>query len=200
MCCADLMGVVSLMYTHEYKYSENLFWAKISAIYIHGNLNFQNETITVYIFCIYMQGLLSYIWPIYMALRRFLLHVKNKKNKLLMIVTGLSVCACPHTHTDVDDDAAVILHELDGLQSEYFTLGIHLHLPPGKVSTIQEDNPHNSRSAIGKVITEWLMMNYKHNEFGKPSWRLLVEAVSTVDLERAKIIANNHKVNFNLKL
>ena len=37
-------------------------------------------------------------------------------------------------------------------------------------------------------------MNYEHNEVGRPSWRMLVEGVSTADLERAKIIADNHKM------
>ena len=103
-----------------------------------------------------------------------------------------------HTHplSDEDDDTADILNELDGLESEYYTIGLQLHLHPGKVKEIQKDNPHSSKDALGHVITEWLKMNYEHTKIGKPSWRLLVEAVSTVDLQRAKIIANNHKVNF----
>ena len=98
-----------------------------------------------------------------------------------------------HTHTDVDDDTADILKELDGLESEYYTLAIHLHLSPGKVKTIQKDNPHSSQDALGQGIAEWLKMNYEHSKFGKPSWRMLVEAVSTVDLEQAKTIASNHR-------
>ena len=97
-----------------------------------------------------------------------------------------------HTHTDENDDTADILRELDGLESEYYTLGLHLHLPPGKVKEIQENNPHNCRSALGHVITEWLKMNYDYNKAGRPSWRMLVVGVSTLDIDRAKIIAKKH--------
>ena len=98
-----------------------------------------------------------------------------------------------HTYTDVDDDAADVLKELIGLEFEYRTLGILLHLHPGKVNEMQENNPHNVNAALGQIITQWLMMNYEHNKVGRPSWRMLVEAVSTVDLEQAKTIASNHR-------
>ena len=39
-----------------------------------------------------------------------------------------------YKHTDVDDDSADVLKELIGLEFEYHTLGIHLHLRPGKVN------------------------------------------------------------------
>ena len=105
-----------------------------------------------------------------------------------------------HTHTtaqtpciDVNDDTAGILRELSDLESEYYTIAIHLHLPPGKVKTIQKDNPHSSLDALGQVITEWLKRNYEYSKFGRPSWKMLVDAVSMVDVERAKTIAINHK-------
>ena len=103
-----------------------------------------------------------------------------------------------HTLKDEDNDTADILKELSGLEFEYYTLGIHLGLPPGKVKEVKENNPHNCNTALGQVISEWLMMNYEHNKVGKPSWRLLVEAVSTVNLEQAKIIASNHRKVFFL--
>ena len=99
-----------------------------------------------------------------------------------------------YMHTDVDDDSADILRELDGLEFEYYTLGLHLHLRPGKVKEIQVNNPHNATTALGQVITQWLMINYESNKFGIPSWRMLVEGVSTVDLERAKLIASKHQM------
>ena len=98
-----------------------------------------------------------------------------------------------YPHTDENDDTADVLKELDGLESEYYTLGMHLHLPPGKVKVIQKDNPHSSKEALGQVTTEWLKMNYEYNKVGRPSWRMLVESVSTVDIEHAKMIASNHK-------
>ena len=62
------------------------------------------------------------------------------------------------------------------------------------MKAIQKDNPHSSKEALGQVITEWLKMNYEYYKFGRPSWRMLVEGVSTADRERAKIIADNHKM------
>ena len=111
--------------------------------------------------------------------------------------THTHTCTHTHTHThtptDVDDDSADILEQLSGLEFEYRALGIHLHLPPGKVNEIQENNPHNASAALGQIITQWLMMNYEYNKFGKPSWRMLTEAISTVDLDHAKLVAGNHK-------
>ena len=67
----------------------------------------------------------------------------------------VNICAThTHTHTDIDDDSADILKQLSGLEFEYRTLGIHLHVPPGKVSEIQENNPHNANAALGQIITQ----------------------------------------------
>ena len=86
------------------------------------------------------------------------------------------------------------MRELDGLESNYYTIGLHLHLRPGKVQEIQTNNPHNANTALGQVVTQWLMMNFDHSKFGRPSWRMLVEAVCTVDLERAQIIAKKYRM------
>ena len=96
---------------------------------------------------------------------------------------------------DVDDDTAEILKELSGLESEYYTFGLHLGLSPGKVKEIQVNHPHNSRAAFADVITEWLKMNYQYNKGGRrrPSWQLLTEATSVVDLEKAQKISSNHR-------
>ena len=82
---------------------------------------------------------------------------------------------------------------MSGLEFEYYTFGLHLGLYPGRVKEIQVDHPHNSRAAFGDVITEWLKMNYEYSKVGRPSWQLLVEALSTVNLERAKIVAKDHR-------
>ena len=36
------------------------------------------------------------------------------------------------------------------------------------------------------------MRNYDYNKAGRPSWRMLVVGVSTLDIDRAKFIAKKH--------
>ena len=129
-------------------------------------------------------------------INKYLVNVKTHTHAHLHAYTHMT-CAHMHTHTHVDvtDDIADILKELDGLESKYYTLGIHLHLPPGKVEEIQENNPHNCSSALGQVVAEWLKMNY-NIKLGRPTWAMLVKAVSALNIERARKIANNHKVMF----
>ena len=96
-----------------------------------------------------------------------------------------------HTHTG-EDDVAEVLKELTGLESQYDTLAQTLHLPLGTVRTISRDYHFSSRSALGQVVDEWILMNYNHAKFGRPTWRLLVDAVKAVDHDRAKLIASKH--------
>ena len=119
-----------------------------------------------------------------------------------------------HTYTD-DDDAAGILERLSGFEPEYFSflkprhssqhmLGIHLRLSGGKVvHEIWINNSHDSRAALGHVVTEWLRMNHK---YGRPSWQLLVEAMRMVDfrpcfkLEEAVIDLQDLQNNFLVRV
>ena len=107
------------------------------------------------------------------------------------------MCLCTlHTHTHIypgEDDITEIIKELSSLKSNYYLLGLGLHLPPGRVDQIQVDNPHKSETAFGQVIVQWLLMNYNHVVFGPPSWQLLVKAVDTIDHQLAKQIASNHQ-------
>ena len=99
-----------------------------------------------------------------------------------------------HTHTQTDeDDVSAIIQELSSLKSNYYLLGLSLHLPTGKGDQIQVDNPHKSETAFGQVIVQWLLMNYYHQKFGRPSWRLLVQAVDMIDHQLAKDIAKKHQ-------
>ena len=101
-----------------------------------------------------------------------------------------------HTHTHIypgEDDITEVIEQLSSLKSNYYLLGLGLHLPPGKVDQIQVDNPHKSETAFGQVIVQWLLMNYNHAMFGPPSWQLLVKAVDTIDHQLAKQIASNHQ-------
>ena len=98
-----------------------------------------------------------------------------------------------HTHTHAgEDDVAEVLKELTGLESQYDTLARTLHLPVGTVRTISRDYHFSSRSALGQVVDEWILMNYNHAKFGHPTWGLLVDAVNAIDHDRAKLIASKH--------
>ena len=99
-------------------------------------------------------------------------------------------------HTDENYDTGDILKELNGLESEYYLLGTHLHLPPSKVKEIRANNPRHCKTALCEVVTEWLELNYDYNKFGMPTWVMLVEAVRELDIEQARKIANKHKVMF----
>ena len=92
-----------------------------------------------------------------------------------------------------DDDIADITKVLSGLESNYYKLGMKLHLHSNRLDVIEKDNPRNCESAFGQVIVQWIRMNYNYPKFGPPSWRLLVEAVCTIDHELAKEIASNHQ-------
>ena len=72
-------------------------------------------------------------------------------------------------------------------------LGLKLHLPPGKVNEIEQNNPRNCDTAFGQVIVEWTRMNYNHVDVGTPSWLLLVKVVDKLDHQLAKQIASNHQ-------
>ena len=72
-------------------------------------------------------------------------------------------------------------------------LGLKLHLSPGKVKEIEQNNPRNCDAAFGQVIVEWTRMNYNHVDVGTPSWLLLVKIVDKLDHQLAKQIASNHQ-------
>ena len=100
-----------------------------------------------------------------------------------------------YTHAHVgEDDVADIAKELSGLEGQYYTLGLGLHLSPGKVDVIRENNHHNCLTALFNVIVQWSLVNYNNCKFGPPTWRLLVQAVNMIDHERAKQIANKHQI------
>ena len=92
------------------------------------------------------------------------------------------------------DDFIDIAHELQGFEVNYYTLGRNLHLSRDKLAIIELNNHSSCVTAFGKVIDEWLSMNYTISRFGRPSWQLLVKAVNEIDHERAKVIANKHRI------
>ena len=97
-----------------------------------------------------------------------------------------------HTHTD-GDDLGDIWYELNDVVVHYYILGLMLHLPVGQVAAIHHNHCHDCRMAFEKILYQWLNMNYNYKRFGCPSWRLIVEAIHTVDCEMAARIARNHQ-------
>lgn len=117
------------------------------------------------------------------------------------------MCKCTHTQMNTIilyiihrltihigfDKVTDILKELSGLESEFESLAMRLHLPFKTLKIIKTDYYSSTRSAFVQVITEWVILNYNHTKFGKPSWKSLVKAVDFMDHKRAKQIATKHK-------
>ena len=81
-----------------------------------------------------------------------------------------------YIHADIDD-LFDIQCELTDVTSRWKKLGGALRLRPGVLDVIEEDK-RDSESRFTRVLTEWLQQNYNTDRFGKPSWKMLVDAVA----------------------
>ena len=79
-------------------------------------------------------------------------------------------------HADIDDLFDVQC-ELTDVISRWRKLGSALRLRPGVLDIIDKDE-RDSELRFTKVLTEWLRQNYNTDRFGKPSWKMLVDAVA----------------------
>ena len=79
-------------------------------------------------------------------------------------------------HADIDDLFDVQC-ELTDVISRWRNLGSALRLRPGVLNVIDKDE-RDSESRFTKVLTEWLQQNYNTDRFGKPSWKMLLDAVA----------------------
>ena len=87
------------------------------------------------------------------------------------------------------------------MTSRWKKLGNALRLRPGVLDVIEADEL-DSESRFTRLLTEWLQQNYNTDRFGKPSWRLLVDAVAHPvggnNPALAKKIAAKHKGKINI--
>ena len=87
------------------------------------------------------------------------------------------------------------MEEVESLQSVYYPLGQSLRLNIVDLKGIRDAYP-NADQALEEVILLWLDKKYNVEKFGKPTWRMLVEAVDRKrggnNHELAKKIATKH--------
>ena len=86
----------------------------------------------------------------------------------------------------------------------YYELGIGLRLATSELDSIESSFQHKPQRALTKVVTAWLQKHYSVDNFGLPTWQMLVKAVDSRaggnDHTLAQKIASNHpasKWNFN---
>ena len=81
---------------------------------------------------------------------------------------------CRHLHT--------LLSQLKDVSHRWYLIGLELHLTQPQLSALEEDHrgKGQDRHLIG-VLQKWLQQCYKTDKFGKPSWRVLVQALEVVD-------------------
>ena len=93
--------------------------------------------------------------------------------------------------TDLTD----VMEEIELLQSVYYPFGQSLRLNIADLKAICDAYP-NADQALEEVILLWLDKKYNVEKFGKPTWRMLVEAVDRKrggnNHELAKKIATKH--------
>lgn len=76
-----------------------------------------------------------------------------------------------------EDDVHDVNDEINTLSFRYYQLGQALRIPPSKLDEICADYPTSAGTALAQVILEWLRQNYNVKKHGKPTWKMLVEAV-----------------------
>ena len=90
------------------------------------------------------------------------------------------------------------------IKAVYFSLGESLRLSSHDLKAIRGAYPDKSMADQGlkDVLLLWLNQKYRVEEFGPPTWRVLVEAVDKKtggnNHELAKEIASNHPTGMSL--
>ena len=90
------------------------------------------------------------------------------------------------------------MEEVSDIKSMYFGLGRSLRLRNDDLEAIRKKYPSESdhEQALNDVLLLWLKNKYNVENFGPPTWRMLVEAVNKKtggnNYELAKQIALNH--------
>ena len=87
------------------------------------------------------------------------------------------------------------MEEVISIQPLYFQLGRALRLRDHDLKVIHEACT-NEANALNDVLLMWLDQKYNVERFGRPTWRMLVEAVDKKtggnNHDLAKKLASNH--------
>ena len=93
---------------------------------------------------------------------------------------------------DVDDDLCDVVSEVESLSSRWRLLSMKLGVKESSLDTIERNYPSDVQTCLYKALGEWLRLNYNHQRHGRPSWRRLAEAVSSIDCALSENIAKRH--------
>ena len=97
-----------------------------------------------------------------------------------------------------------VIEEVQSIQSLYYPLGQSLRLNIADLRKIRDKYPSKSdaKQALEEVLLLWLDKKYDAENFGPPTWRMLVEAVERKgggnNNELAKEIASRHPTGYRL--
>ena len=78
-----------------------------------------------------------------------------------------------------EEDAFNVKEATVTLAAGFYSVGAALGLPPSELNKIRKNCPHDCDEALFQVIIAWLKQSYDMNKHGHPSWKKLVEAVSS---------------------
>ena len=71
-----------------------------------------------------------------------------------------------------------MVSELNDVVHMWKSLGGALRLRQPDLDRIKADHQQGSRICMSEMVTEWLNQSYNTEQFGLPSWKMLVEAVA----------------------
>ena len=120
------------------------------------------------------------------------------------IRAGSHVCVVMHTLfgfclsvSPVFDDLRDLRRELIPASANWTNIGIALGLHANVLDSIKTANISNPDACLTSMVTEWLKKNHNVDNFGEPTWRMLVEAVGDpaggANMELARNMAKRHK-------
>ena len=89
----------------------------------------------------------------------------------------------------LDDDLGDVVDAVEPLASKWRILTTKLRLKQSTLDVIERNNPGDVVSCLHKAMGEWLRLNYDHQRHGRPSWRRLAEAVSSLDYGLSEMIS-----------
>ena len=67
--------------------------------------------------------------------------------------------------------------EVIGLAGRWSGMCLALGLLPSDQSTIEAAHPGNPHDCLRAVVVKWLQKGYDFEQYGPPTWQMLVEAV-----------------------
>ena len=81
-------------------------------------------------------------------------------------------------HSIADDDAFNVYEEVLLVAESWGRVALGLGLPPRMKSLIAKKHSNNPEDCLLAVVEEWLKGVHNVQKYGRPSWRVLVQAVA----------------------